>query len=562
MVTVARMANPNLTCLALSIWLAASAASNADEACSIQLTDVTSETGIAFRHTAGGSGNRYIVESVVAGLALFDFDGDGWIDIYFLNGSPLRGTRVQTTPRNALYRNNGDWTFTDVTEATGTGDPGYGLGVVIADWDNDGYPDMYLNNFGPNVLLHNNGDGTFSDVTVEAGIPRTEKVGAGACFLDMDADGDLDLYSANYVDFNFDNHIVRMIGSHQFHPGPKDYRPVPDELYENQGDGTFRDISTISGVTSVAGTGMGTVCLDYDEDGDTDIFVCNDAAPNFLFRNDGHGRFADVALVTGVAYDLQGKENSSMGADCGDYDNDGHLDLFMTDYSDESPVLYRNLGIGFFEDATNAARTGGAAFPHVNWGTGFVDFDNDGDRDLFIACGHFMDNIRYIDDRTSCEVPNILLMNTGHGRFVNVSDRCGDGLAVVASSRSAGFDDLDNDGDVDVVVLNSGDRPTILRNDTTTQRNWAEIDLIGVTANRGAVGARVSLSAEGRTQVAEVHSGRGYQSHFGSRLHFGLGAAKQVDRIKIQWPGGSSEVVSGGARLRRVTRIQQALDEK
>ena len=514
------------------------------EDCAIRLTDVTAQTGIQFKHTAGGSGNRYIVESVVAGLALFDYDGDGWTDIYFLNGSPLRGTNVDTPPRNALYRNLGNWRFVDVTESACVGDPGYGLGVTVADYDNDGDRDLYLNNFGPNVLLANNGDGTFSDVTTRAGIPSEQQVGAGACFLDMDADGDLDLYSANYVNFNYDNHIVRMIGRYQFHPGPRDYLGVSDDLYRNNGDGTFDDVSADSGIGAVAGTGMGTVCLDFDSDGDTDIFVCNDAAANFLFQNDGQGRFSEVGLVAGVAYDLQGKENSSMGADCGDYDNDGHLDLFMTDYADESPVLYRNLGIGCFEDATNIARVGSAAVPHVNWGNGFVDFDNDGDRDLFIACGHFMDNIQYIDDRTACDVPNILLMNTGRGRFVDVSDRCGDGLRVVASSRGAAFDDLDNDGDIDVVVLNSGGPPTVLRNDTLPARSWLELELRGVTSNRDGVGARVRVLAGGQAQIAEVHSGRAYQSHFGTRLHFGIGECRLVDSVEVKWPGGEMELFS------------------
>lgn len=515
----------------------------AEPGCSIRLTDVTDRSGITFRHTDGGSGQRYIVESVVAGLALFDYDGDGRIDIYFLNGAALRGTVVDRPPRNSLYRNNGDWTFTDVTQAAGVGDTGYGLGVTVADWDNDGFPDLYLNNFGPNVLYHNSGDGTFRDVTEQAGIPAGDKVGAGACFLDLEADGDLDLYSANYVDFNYDNHIVRMIGPHQFHPGPKDYRPVADELYRNNADGTFSDVSVASGVAAVAGTGMGMVCLDYDDDGDTDIFVCNDAAENFLFQNDGRGHFEEVALLAGVAYNLYGKANSSMGADCGDYDNDGRLDLFVTDYSDEMPVLYGNLGGGMFEDATSFARAGHSAFPHVTWGNGFVDFDQDGDRDLFIACGHFMDNIQHIDDRTAVRVRNILLMNIGGGRFVDVSEQCGDALAVVESSKGAAFDDLDGDGDIDAVILNANARPTIIRNDSPAGQHWLQVQLRGRSSNRQAVGSRVCVLAGGHSQIAEVHSGRSYQSHFGTTLHFGLGDEPRVERIDVRWIGGQTETV-------------------
>ena len=472
--------------VSLILW-ANNAPAQTPRECTIRLTDVTSASGIAFRHTDGGTGQRYIIESVVAGLATFDYDGDGWIDIYFLNGAPEKRDPSVTPPRNALYRNNGDFTFTDVTETAGVGDCGYGLGVVVGDYDNDGYQDLYLNNFGPNVLYRNNGDGTFAVVTQEAGVEDGRTVGAGACFLDMDGDGDLDLYAAKYVDFDYDRHIVRMIGPYQFHPGPRDYPPMPDMLYENNGDGTFTDVSASSGIAAVAGTGMGMICLDYDDDGDTDIFVCNDHMPNFLFQNDGTGKFQEVGLSAGVACDRFGKANGSMGVDCGDYDNDGRLDLFMTDYSSEMPVLYRNLGGGLFDDVTATARISSRLFPHVKWGTGLVDFDNDGDRDLFIACGHFMDNIQFIDDRTAVRVPNFLLMNTGDGMFVDVSDRCGDGLACVEASKGAAFDDLDNDGDIDVVILNANSRPTVLRNDSADGHHWIQCRLIGTQSNRDGV---------------------------------------------------------------------------
>jgi hypothetical protein len=307
------------------------------------------------------------------------------------------------------------------------------------------------------------------------------------------------------------------------------------------GDGTFEDVTDSSGIGAVAGTGMGTVCFDYDDDGDTDIFVCNDAWPNFLYENDGAGRFRDVALIAGVAYDSKGNANSSMGADCGDYDNNGHLDLFMTDYSAEMPVLYSNLGHGFFDDATNVARAGRGAFPHVNWGNGLVDFDNDGDLDLFIACGHFMDNIQHIDDRTACDVRNVLLMNTGDKSFVDVTEQVGNGLDVVASSRGAGFDDLDNDGDIDAVILNANGPPTILRNESTPRGNWVQLRLRGGPLNRDGVGARVRLVAGDLTQIAEAHAGRSYQSHYGTCLHFGLGQRKSVDAIEVRWPDGSSD---------------------
>jgi len=509
--------------------------------CPIRLRDVTVESGITFRHTHGGSGQRYIVETVSGGLALFDYDGDGLIDIYLLNGAPLKGTVVDTPPANALYRNRGDWTFTDVSETAGVGDRGFGLGVTVGDYDNDGDPDLYLNNYGPNVLYRNNGDGTFTDVTDRAGVAGGDKVGAGTCFLDIDRDGDLDLYAANYVDFTYQNHVSRMIDGYRWYAGPRDYRPVPDTLFRNNGDGTFADVSRVSGIDAVAGTGMGMVCGDFDDDGDDDVFVCNDVKNNFLFRNDGRGKFQEEALVAGVAYDLFGHENGSMGVDCGDYDNDGRLDLFMTDYQGERPVLYHNLGGGFFEDATPATGAGSGAHPHVTWGTGLVDFDNDGDRDIFIACGHTDDNIDRRDDSTSYRVKNLLLANTGKGKFVDVSRQCGDGLDVVESSRGAGFDDLDNDGDIDVVVLNAQAPPTILRNETKTANHWLEIRLCGSQTNHDAVGARVTVVAGDLTQVAEVHAGRGYQGYHGWRLHFGLADRRRVDRVEVRWPGSGVE---------------------
>lgn len=540
------MCGCGLACVAIFIiatLFADDSAAGSEPTCDITLTDVTEQSGIDFCHTDGGTGQRYIIESVVAGVALFDYDGDGCIDIYFLNGAPGPDT-PRTAPPNALYRNNGDWSFTDMTSQAGVGDRGFGLGVTAGDFDNDGDQDLYLNNSGPNVLYRNNGDGTFTDMTNRAGVGNGDRVGAGASFLDIEGDGDLDLYAANYVDFNYDNHIVRKIGPYHFHPGPADYNPVPDRLFRNNGDGTFTDITESSGVGTVAGTGMGMVCLDFDSDRDTDVFVCNDHLPNFLMQNDGQGHFKEVGLLTGVAFDSFGNQNGSMGADCGDYDNDGHLDLFMTNYSSELPVLYHNLGNGLFEDQSRPARIANATFPHVTWGTGMVDFDNDGDRDLFVACGHFMDNIRHVDDRTRVRVRNVILLNQGNGTFANVTDRCGSGLLPVQASKGAGFDDLDNDGDVDAVILNANSHPTILRNDSDGSPHWLRIRLQGTTSSRDAVGAHVRVFTAERRQLAEVHSGRGYQGHFGMRLHFGLGHADHVDRVEVSWIAGGHKCLT------------------
>ncbi len=508
----------------------------------IVLRDVTRETGIDFVHTDGSSGRRYICENMTSGLALFDYNGDGRIDVYLPNGAPLPGSRVDELPRNRLYRNDGAWRFTDVTGEAGVGHTGYGLGAAAADYDNDGDQDLAVSNFGPNVLYRNNGDGTFTNVTQAAGVAGGDRFGAGVAFLDADGDGHLDLYAANYIVFTCDLHVPHSIMGVPSYRAPQDYQPHPDTLYRNNGDGSFTDVSAPSGVADQAGTSMGMVCLDYDDDADTDVFLCNDVMGNFLFENDGTGRFEEIGLIAGVAYNAAGTWLGSMGVDAGDYDNDGRLDLFMTDYQGEMPVLYRNSGEGYFDDVTLKARAGINAFPHVNWGTGFADFDNDGHRDLFIACGHLQDNIELRDDTTAYRVRNMVLRNAGDGRFVDVSDACGDGLLPELSSRGAGFADLDGDGDLDVVVLNSRAPPTLLRNDSANDHHWLQVRLRGTATNRDGVGARVEVVAGDLVLVDEVHAGRGYQSHYGTRLHFGLGRRRRVDRVEVRWIGGGVDV--------------------
>ena len=508
----------------------------------IKLTDVTKETQITFKHTDGSSGKNYIMETVSAGLALFDYDNDGDVDIYFLNGAPLKGTKFNVLPKNALYRNEGNWKFTDVTEQAGLGDTGYGLGVAVADYDNDKDLDVYLNNYGPNVLYRNNGNGTFTDVTKQAGVDNGFQVGAGTCFLDMDKDGDLDLYVANYLEFSYDIHVTKTTRGVPVYANPRYYPPLPDSLYRNNGDGTFTDVSKVSGINEHAGWGMGMVCGDYDNDDDTDIFIANDVAENFLFMNDGSGKFEEVALVTGSAYDVSGNSQGSMGVDCGDYDNDGRLDFYMTSFQGQLTSLYKNLGNGIFQEVNLITGAGSGTRPYVTWGNSFVDFDNDGDRDIFVAVGHLQDKIELFDDTSSYLVRNILLMNTGDGKFVNVSEESGDGMEVKLSSRGAGFDDLDNDGDVDVVILNSRREATILRNDSPSQGHWLQVLLRAVKTNRDGVGARVTVIADDLTLIDEVHSGRGYQSYYGTRLYFGLGKRNRVDRIEVRWIGGGIDV--------------------
>ena len=523
----------------------------------IQLHDVTGQTGITFQHTDGSSGRYYIVEAMSAGLALFDYDNDGDIDIYFLNGAARPGTKPKKRPRNALYRNDGGWKFTEVTRQAGVGDPGHGLGVTVGDYDNDGDQDLYVNNFGPNVLYRNNGDGTFHNVTLQAGVENGNRVGAGTCFLDMEGDGDLDLFVANYVEFTYDKHVARTKQGYPIYGTPADYSPDPDTLFRNNGDGTFSDVSVTAGIAAHAAPGMGTVCADYDGDGDTDIFVANDGVANFLYQNNGAGQFQEVGLLSGFAYDMNGGVHASMGVDAGDFDNDGRLDIHVTSFQLELATLYQNVGGALLEDVTNRTAAGLGTRSPVSWGNGFADFDNDGDRDIFIACGHLYDNLHHFDETTTYHTPNLLLENLGNGKFLNVSDQCGDGMAAKRSSRGAGFDDLDNDGDIDVVILNSRRQPTLLRNDSDTGNHWIELVLVGTKSNRDGIGARVEVVADDSFQVDEVHSGRGYQGHHATRLHFGLGKHTRVDRIRVRWIGGGTDVLDNVPVDRVITITQR-----
>ncbi len=522
----------------------------------ILLRDVTPHTGITFRHTDGSSGRRYIVEYVSAGLATLDYDSDGLTDIYFVNGAPLPGAAPSPAPRNALYRNLGQFRFADVTDAAQVGDLSFGLGATVADYDNDGHPDLYVSNFGPNVLYRNNGDGTFADVTAHAGVGRGQKVGAGVAFLDADRDGCLDLFVANYVVFSFDQRPTRSLKGIPSYPSPLDYTPETNTLFRNLGDGTFRDVGVESGIAAHAGTGMGVVCADLDDDGSTDIVVANDVMPNFVFRNDGHGKFEEVGLLAGLAYDATGTPHGNMGVEAADFDNDGRIDFLITAYQRELTSLFRNLGRGCFADVTRQTGASEGSYSNVKWGCGLVDFDNDGYRDLFIACGHLDDNVEQRDDTTSYLSRCVLLRNTGHGTFVNITDQAGDGLKLRRSSRGVAFEDLDNDGRVDVIILNSRSAPTILRNESPGGNHWLQLQFHAVQSNRDGVGGRVKVVAGDLTLTDEIHSGRGYQSHYGSRLQFGLGARRRVDRVEIRWLGGRTDVLRDLAVDQRVTFVE------
>jgi enediyne biosynthesis protein E4 len=506
----------------------------------ILLEDVTQRSGIDFEHFSGRTNKFYIIETVTAGLATFDYDNDGLIDIYFLNAcdpvNPMPGPRA---PTNHLFRNLGNMKFEDVTAQSGSGDLGFAVGVTAGDYDNDGDQDLFVSNFGPNVMLENNGDGTFERREFPP-VDSRRRVGAGVALLDIDQDGNLDLYFANYVDFSFDTRGTRLIFGVPGAPGPLDFNPEKSTLYRNTGDGAFRDISTQSGIDSVAGPGMGIVAFDFDSDLDTDIFISNDSAANFLFENKGDSTFDELALLAGVAYDLTGAQQGTMGADVSDFDGDGDLDLVTTNYMGEIPTLYRNSGAGYFDDL-GAAMGLGTASQSVKWGIGFADFDLDSWPDLFMASGHVLASISRVKDAEKFATPNYVFRNLTGKRFVDVSSTAGSALKAVDVSRGISLDDLDNDGHVDIVVLNLDDQPQLIQNATKNANHYLQLQLVGKGSNRDAVGSLVTLQLGDRKMAQAVVSGRGYQSHFGSRLTFGLGATSQPVDITIQWHGSQPQ---------------------
>ena len=513
----------------------------------IRFRDATASSGIQFVHTDGSAGERHIVETIASGLGLIDYNGDGLLDLYFLNGAPLGGG-TNRAPGNALYRNNGDDTFTDVTQPSQAAVPGYSVGCAVADYDNDGDEDIFITNYGPHRLLRNNGDETFTDATEKAGLANASLgvncVGAGCAFLDYDRDGHLDLYVGNYLECDRKTPQPCARAGVPVYCDPRAHTPLPDRLYQNRGDGTFRDVSESSGIGRYRNYTMGLVCSDFDGDGWTDIYVGNDVRENFLFRNRKDGTFEECGVLAGVAYDMFGDQQGTMGANAADFDGDGRADILVTSYQNQVNTLYRNMGNihggSHFQDVTLATGIGAGSLPLVTWGWGFGDFDNDGAREVFIAAGHLQDTIERFDHSSSYRQRN-QLFQLKSGRFLDITAGSGEALQVVESSRGTVLGDLNNDGRMDIVVLNARSRPTVMINQTQTQCHWAILKLVGTRNNRSAVGAAARLTVAGRTQVDEVRAGRGYQSAEDLRLHFGLGAHPTIDTLAVTWPSGLVE---------------------
>lgn len=560
---MSRMAVPLIVALALAATSAMSVAAQAlieeGRAHRVELTDVTETTGLSFEHRHGGTGERYMVETMGSGLALLDADVDGWTDVYLVQQGPTPGFVAEAPLINRLYRNRGDGSLQDITAVSGSGDDGYGMGVAAADYDNDGFPDLYITNFGPNQLLRNNGDGTFTPVP-EAGTGGN-LWSVSAAWADFDADGDLDLYVVNYVDFGWDNHRFcgdsrRQISAY-CHPDV--YDALPDRLYENLGDGTFAEVGARAGIDDVVdGKGLGIVWGDYDNDGDIDVYIANDGTRNFLYTNQNDGTFIDDSFLAGVGYSEDGRAESGMGTDFGDFNGDGLLDVIVTNLTLETNTLYRNLGDSAFVDESFASGIGQPSLLLVGFGTNWFDVDNDSDLDLFVANGHIIDNIALfregvagsaLADRTY-EQPNHLYLNDGSGSFTEVHERAGTGMALEKVSRGSAVGDMDNDGDLDVLISNSNQAADYLRNDTVTGHS-IQLRLVGRTTNRSAVGARVEAAlaigpngpAEARTILREVTAGSSYGSANDIRLHVGLGTATGAT-ITIRWPGGARETLT------------------
>ncbi|MCY3741391.1 MAG: CRTAC1 family protein [Candidatus Poribacteria bacterium] len=506
----------------------------------IRFTDVTAELGIEFRHTNGESGEKYFIEPIGSGAALFDFDNDGDLDLYLVNGSNLPGTTSPMSPTNRLYRNDGD-TFTDVTLEASVGDTGYGLGCCVADYNNDGFTDLYVTNFGANVLYHNNGDGTFTDVTESAGVDGTQ-FSSGCAFVDLDADGYLDLYVVNYVQFDPKTNPECTRQGIRTYCTPEALEGAADILYRNNGDGTFTDVTAEAGISGADGKGLGVVCGDIDNDGDVDIFVANDTTPNFLYRNDSDTaiKMMEDALFAGVALSEEGRAYSGMGANLGDFDNDGYLDIVITNFQDQTNSLYHNAQSSFFNEVSFAKGIGERSLRYLAWGVDFADFNNDGWLDLFVANGHLDNNVAEIDPIGTYAQPNQLFLSDRGRNFAESVDMA---ITEQKVSRGTAFGDIDNDGDVDIVVSNLKDAPTILRNDSDKASQWLSVKLVGTHCNRDAIGARVTVVSGNLAQIREVKSGSGYLSQNDLRLHFGLGDATQVDTLIVRWLCGKIQTL-------------------
>ena len=522
----------------------------------IIFVDVARQAGLKAKTIFGGEKkNKYLLETTGCGIAFYDYDNDGWLDIFVVNGWRLEGFPAGREPTCHLYKNNRDGTFTDVTQRAGLARSGWGQGVCIGDYDNDGYEDLFITYYGKNALYHNNGDGTFTDVTGKAGVGgKGTRWNTGCAFVDYDRDGHLDLFVANYIDMDLKTAPVPESGPCLYKGimvacGPPGLQGGRNILYHNNGDGTFTDVSEPSGITSTAGTyGLGVLVADFDNDGWPDIYVANDSTASTLYQNRKNGKFEDIAVQAGVAFSPDGKPQAGMGVSAGDYDHAGRLDIVKTNFAGDTHSLYRNLGDGNFEDAT--FRSGlGTNTKYLGWGCGFFDMDNDGWLDILVCNGHVYPEVEKLTTEAAYAERKLLYRNLRTGRFEDVSFRAGQGISDPVAARGCAFGDFDNDGDLDVVVNTINDFPQLLRCDSSTGNHWIKIRTIGTKSNRSGIGARIKCVCrppelqKPMEQIDEVRSGGSYLSQNDLRIHFGLGKAPKADLIEIQWPSGTVDTL-------------------
>ncbi len=512
-------------------------------------TDLAKEAGLTMMNVFGGeTTKKYIIETTGTGVAIFDYDNDGWPDIFIVNGTKLEGFPAGKGPTNHLYRNNHDGTFSDVTDKAGLAHTGWGQGVCVGDYDNDGWEDLYVTYYGKNILYHNNGNGTFSDVSDKAGVGGSGKAwGTGCAFIDYDRDGHLDLVVSNYVDFDLSTTPapgerasciwkgVPVMCGPQGLPGSKNI------LYHNRGDGTFEDVTKRAHIDQTTGHySFSVTTLDFDDDGWTDIFVACDSTPSILYHNNRDGTFTDVAVTAGAAFNEDGRAQAGMGSTVADYNGDGKLDIFKTNFSDDTATLYRNNGDGTFDDVTYRAGLG-LNTQYLGWGTMFLDFDNDTWPDLLLVNGHVYPEVDSQHLGSNFQEPRILYYNNGDGKFIDISATAGDGITKPSSSRGLAVGDLWNDGRMSAVVSNMNAPPSLLVNQVRTPNHWVAFRLIGTKSNRDAIGARIRVKAGSRTLIDEVRSGSSFDSNNDMRVHFGLGAAAKIDWVEVRWPTGLLE---------------------
>ncbi len=511
----------------------------------LSFEDITAKSRINFENQASHTSRKYLPETMGGGVAMFDYNKDGLLDLFFVNGAALKDPmpsgvkpdKSESKYWNRLYRNNGDGSFTDVTLDAGVRGEGYGMGVAVGDYDNDGYPDLYVTNVGRNILYHNNGDGTFTDVTDAAGVAGSGW-SAGALFVDYDRDGRLDLFVSRYLtwDFSIDVFCGQTKPGYRAYCHPDQFQPVTHLLFHNEGHGIFRDVSKESGIASSPGKGLGVALNDYDRDGWPDIFVANDSVPEQLFHNLRNGTFEETAARAGVAYDENGNTFAGMGVDFADYDNDGWPDIFVNGLAKQKYALFRNRS-GTFDYVSEQMGMAAATLNHSGWGAKFFDYDNDGRKDLFIAQGHVMDNIQLTQPDVRYMEPPLLLRNSGRV-FVDVSSQSGAPFGHPLAARGAAFGDLDNDGFIDIAINNNSGSAVVLKNNGNGN-HWLIVDTVGKNSNRDGIGAQLKLiDADGKVQYGTVSAGSSYLSASDKRVYFGLGRASVVKLLEIQWPSG------------------------